>query len=247
MLEISFLSAELAFTAVWLLVRISIWIRRNSIDWKREAVLLLMYLNLAVIIRFVFFPRDLVDGHVQPLIFETAAVFPLRLNLIPLVRLFDYDNIRDTIWNVVGNMVMFIPIGFCIPLLWRASDEATVTAGFLTSLSIEVIQLFLPRWTDIDDVMLNTIGTTLGLLLYKMLDMGCSQALSQFRIRSSISEALEGKGSCRISMHREIKAPTATTFQNLFNCLYMMGSTMPLGINSTAFPTTFQIISWMLS
>ena len=52
MLEISFLSAELAFTAVWLLVRIIIWIRRNSIDWKREAVLLLMYLNLAVIIRF---------------------------------------------------------------------------------------------------------------------------------------------------------------------------------------------------
>ena len=64
MLEISFLSAELAFTAVWLLVRISIWIRRNSIDWKREAVLLLMYLNLAVIIRFVFFPSGLVDGHV---------------------------------------------------------------------------------------------------------------------------------------------------------------------------------------
>ena len=48
MLEISFLSAELAFTAVWLLVRISIWIRRNSIDWKREAVLLLMYFNLFV-------------------------------------------------------------------------------------------------------------------------------------------------------------------------------------------------------
>ncbi len=73
MLEISFLSAELIFTAVWLLVRISVWKRQNSIDWKRE------------------------------------AVFPLRMNLIPFAHLFDYDSIRDVIWNVAGNAVMFIP------------------------------------------------------------------------------------------------------------------------------------------
>jgi len=115
MLEISFLSAELAFTAVWLLVRISIWKRQNSIDWKREFVLLLMYLNLAVIIRFVFFPRDLVDGHVQPLVFAAAADSPLRINLIPLVRLFDYDSIRDLIWNVVGMRLCLFPAAFCCP------------------------------------------------------------------------------------------------------------------------------------
>ena len=47
MFEISFLSVEIAFSAVWLLVRIIIWKRQKRIDWKREAVLLLMYLNLA--------------------------------------------------------------------------------------------------------------------------------------------------------------------------------------------------------
>ena len=52
MFEISFFAAEAAFTAIWLLIRISIWIRQKSIDWKREAVLALMYINLAVIIRF---------------------------------------------------------------------------------------------------------------------------------------------------------------------------------------------------
>ena len=57
MFEISFFSAELTFTAVWMLVRICIWIRQKRIDWKREAVLALMYFNLAVIIRFVFFPQ----------------------------------------------------------------------------------------------------------------------------------------------------------------------------------------------
>ena len=169
MFEVSILLAELAFTAVWLLIRTSIWKRQNSIDWKREAVLLLMYLNLAVIIRFVFFPRDLVDGHVQPLIFETAAVFPLRINLLPLVHLFDYDNIRDTIWNVVGNAVMFIPSGIVLPIIYRQLNSfwKVVAAGAFISLCIEILQLPFPsRASDIDDLILNTLGVAVGYGLY---------------------------------------------------------------------------------
>ena len=165
MLEISILSAELAFTAVWLLVRISIWKRQNSIDWKREAVLLLMYLNLAVIIRFVFFPRDLVDGHVQPLIFEAAAVFPLRINLIPLVHLFDYDNVRDIVWNVIGNVAMFIPTGIVLPIVYRRVNRLwkVAAAGAFISLCTEILQLPFPsRASDVDDLILNTLGVVVG-------------------------------------------------------------------------------------
>ena len=78
MITVSFLSAELAFTALWLLTRLIVWKRQGRIIWKREAVLLLMYVNLAVIIRFVFFPRALVDGHIQPLVFDASAILPLR-------------------------------------------------------------------------------------------------------------------------------------------------------------------------
>ncbi len=169
MLAISFLSAELAFAAVWLLVRISVWKKQNSIDWKREAVLLMMYLNLAVIIRFVFFPRDLVDGRVQPLIFEAAAVFPFRINLIPLVHLFDYDRIRDIIWNVVGNMVMFIPSGIVLPIIYRQLNSfwKVVAAGAVISLCTEILQLPFPsRASDIDDLILNTLGVAVGYGIY---------------------------------------------------------------------------------
>ena len=68
MFSITFLAFELVFTAVWLLARLLVWIRQKRIIWKREAVLLLMYINLAVIIRFVFFPRELINGHIQPLV-----------------------------------------------------------------------------------------------------------------------------------------------------------------------------------
>ena len=185
MLKISFLSAELAFTAVWLLVRISIWKRQNSIDWKREAVLLLMYLNLAVIIRFVFFPRDLIDGHVQPLIFEAATVFPLRINLIPLVHLFDYDSIRDIIWNVAGNAVMFIPSGIMLPIIYRQLNSfwKVVAVGAFISLCTEILQLPFPsRASDIDDLILNMLGVAACYVIY----VACKRLKLQLQVEEEI-------------------------------------------------------------
>ena len=169
MLSISFFASELFFTAIWLLVRITLWVRQRSIDWKREAVLILMYINLAVIIRFVFFPRALVDGHIQPLVFETTAVLPLRINLLPLAHLFDYQSVRDIIWNVVGNAAMFIPSGIVLPTVYRKLDSfgKTIAAGAFISLCIEILQLpFASRASDVDDLILNTLGVAIGYGIY---------------------------------------------------------------------------------
>ena len=169
MFEITFLSAELIYTAIWLLTRIIIWKQQGQIRWKREMVLLLMYINLAVIIRFVLFPRDLVNGHVQPLVFEAAEVFPLRINLVPLVHLFDYDSIRDIIWNVAGNAVMFIPSGVVLPIIYRQLNSfwKVVAAGAFISLCTEILQLPFPsRATDVDDLILNTLGVAVGYGIY---------------------------------------------------------------------------------
>ena len=91
MVEKSFIEFECFFAAIWLLCRIIVWIRQRRIIWKREAVLLLMYINLAVIIRFTFFPMSRVNGSVQPLIYDASTAFPFRVNLIPFVNLFDYQ------------------------------------------------------------------------------------------------------------------------------------------------------------
>lgn len=169
MFEISFPAVGISFTAAWLFVRIYIWIKQRRIDWKREAVLLLMYINLAVIIRFVFFPRDLVDGHIQPLVFDAAEAFPFRINLVPLIHLLDYENVRDIIWNVAGNAVMFIPSGILLPLVDRKLDSVwkTTAAGVFISLCTEILQLPFPsRATDIDDLILNTLGIVIGYGIY---------------------------------------------------------------------------------
>ena len=150
MVEIPFLFLEGAFTAIWLIIRIAVWMKRKKIDWKREIVLLLMYINLAVILRFTFFPMSRVDGHILPLVFDIAAVFPFRVNLIPLVNLFDYDSKRDLLLNVIGNTAMFVPSGIVLPIVYKGlnTHRKVISAGIGISLCIEIFLLHLSRLKD---------------------------------------------------------------------------------------------------
>ena len=169
MVEIPFLFLEGAFTAIWLIIRIAVWMKQKQIDWKREVVLLLMYINLAVILRFTFFPMSKVDGHIQPLVFDIAAVFPFRVNWIPLVNLFDYDSKRDLLLNVIGNAAMFVPSGIVLPIVYQRLNTfwKVLGAGIGISLCIEILQLpFYDRVSDMDDLLLNSFGFIIGYLLY---------------------------------------------------------------------------------
>lgn len=169
MIEIPFLFLEFVFALIWLAIRVGVWCKQKHIDWKREAVLLLMYINLAVIIRFTFFPMSKVAGQVQPLIFDIATAFPFRVNLFPLVNLFDYDSRRDLLLNVFGNIAMFIPSGIVLPIIYKRLDSfvKVILAGGGISLCIEIIQLpFSVRASDIDDLILNTVGVMLGYGIY---------------------------------------------------------------------------------
>lgn len=110
------------------------------------------------------------------------------INLLPLKVLFETYrevfinlNINYFIINFLGNIIMFMPIGFFIPLLWEIPDKKIIIVGFLFSLFVEVCQLFLNRGTDVDDLILNTLGTILGLLVYKFLYKKFKNLIIRFR------------------------------------------------------------------
>ncbi len=99
-----------------------------------------------------------------------------KTNLIPFKVLYEtyYEvfvngYINYFLINFLGNIILFIPFGLIIPLLWKLSTKKTLFIGFCSSLLIEFTQLFLARGTDIDDLILNTTGTLLGILLFKLL------------------------------------------------------------------------------
>ena len=171
MVEFSFAFTTSLVIAGWMLFRICVNLKTKSFSLKREALQLLFLVNLAVISRMVFHPMATVDGAVQPLIFEAATAWPFRVNLIPFVNLLDYESKRDLLLNIIGNCAMFIPTGILTPVLYRHLDsfKKTVLTGFLISLSIEIIQLpFAVRASDIDDLILNTLGVMAGYSIYAL-------------------------------------------------------------------------------
>ena len=93
----------------------------------------------------------------------------MRINLVPLVHLFDYDSARDIIWNVAGNVALFIPCGIVLPMVYRQLNSfwKVIAIGAFISLCIEILQLpFASRASDVDDLILNTLGVTVGYGIY---------------------------------------------------------------------------------
>lgn len=169
MIYIPFVPTTVVLTLLWIAARAVVWLRNRKIDWKREAQLLLVYTCIMVVARVTFFPFAKVDGQVQPLEFDTANIFPFRINLVPFVHLFEYESRRDAIINFVGNVTMFIPMGIVWPIVYKElnTHAKVIAAGVAFPLIIEIIQLpFYARLSDIDDIILNSAGFLIGYGIY---------------------------------------------------------------------------------
>ena len=165
MIAISYLQMLIAISLVWLGVRIICWLRAGSIDWKREAMLMLVYTCIVVVVRFTFCPFGKVNGQIQPLLFDSTKILPVWINLTPFVYLFDYPSMKDALLNLIGNTAMFIPLGIVWPVVFKKLDThgKVIAAGVGVSLCIEILQLpFYGRATDIDDLILNSVGFLIG-------------------------------------------------------------------------------------
>ena len=74
--------------------------------------------------------------------------------------------------QLIGNVVLFVPLGFLLPAALRSLRRAwpTLLVAAALSVLIETTQAILPEHaTDIDDVILNTTGAALGYLAYWVL------------------------------------------------------------------------------
>lgn len=92
-----------------------------------------------------------------------------RINLHPFLM---FKQFEIASYQVIGNLVMLLPLGIYIPLLFpKLSGLFRVfIICLLVSISIELMQLITSvRSTDIDDVILNTSGAITGYIIYRFL------------------------------------------------------------------------------
>lgn len=90
------------------------------------------------------------------------SIIRANINLVPFSR-----DIGVTFYL---NIIMCVPLGFLLPLIWKDYRKIykTIIAGLGFSLLIELSQLITTRATDIDDLIANTIGTVIGYLIWKV-------------------------------------------------------------------------------
>ncbi|WP_062496265.1 VanZ family protein [Paenibacillus sp. 32O-W] len=115
-------------------------------------------------------------------LFTGHLLLQLKTGLPPMklqptiVHLMLTKSIGFILRNLVGNILLFVPFGFLIPIIFLSTQKkpgieatAVIILGLLTTLTIEILQRFVAlRIFDIDDIILNTIGVIIGYLIYRL-------------------------------------------------------------------------------
>ncbi|OWA33617.1 hypothetical protein B9G55_19890 [Saccharibacillus sp. O16] len=121
-----------------------------------------------------------------------------RYNIVPFetIRLFarsaDWDNIRAPFINLVGNVAVFIPFGVLLPILFRRCRNYLGFIGrfLLLILALELAQGVLGAGVaDVDDLILNGIGATLGYIVYRVFGGSVVERSGRASVRSRASQS----------------------------------------------------------
>ena len=109
---------------------------------------------------------------------ELPYIYPnFNVNLIPFIDI--RSDVPAYLINSGLNIILFMPLGFILPLLWRRfrSRKRIILTGFLFSLAIELSQLLNYRITDVDDLIMNSLGAWLGYELLMFLNRRSAKGL----------------------------------------------------------------------
>lgn len=121
---------------------------------------------IAALVYFMFFAE---------ILGRTDIGSTYRYNLVPFKEMkrflhhFAQLGMTAVLANIAGNIIAFLPFGFCLPLVaeHRIKFFSCMLYTFGLSLGIELIQLVSKVGSfDVDDLMLNTLGGVLGYVIF---------------------------------------------------------------------------------
>lgn len=120
---------------------------KNKIDIKKEFVLVLFIAYLLILFSIVTYPLNDYGLNNYKIFSEI-----LRYKI----------GSKEFIQNIIGNILLFIPFGMFLEYYFKIKVISLIIITILYSFSIEFIQILINRVFDIDDVILNLIGSIIG-------------------------------------------------------------------------------------
>lgn len=138
----------------------------NKPHYYFSIVILLVY--LFVLVNITLFER------------EPGSRTAISLNL--------FETLGDSRSNayVVENVLLFIPFGFLLAILFRSMRNFVLclAVGAISSLIIETIQLVAQRgYFQVDDILMNSIGTVIGCVCFWItagIHCACKYAITKY-------------------------------------------------------------------
>ena len=172
--------AALAFVCFWPYRRKALAAMGLRTGPWREAGLILFVMFLFGVLAVTLWPVYMVEsngpgtGNILLLVDRPSPWH--NVNLIPFQMVGDYweelcrGGFGFTLLNFVGNLAVFVPLGLFPALLFRGGTwRRSALVGVATSVLVECGQYLVVRTTDIDDVILNTLGALCGYWSYLLL------------------------------------------------------------------------------
>ncbi|MGM0854053.1 MAG: VanZ family protein [Bacillota bacterium] len=133
-------------------------------------ILFLFYLFVLMVVSFVGLGFGM--NHSRTINYEGVYnnFVPLK-TLVGYVFNIDHYNFDTWFYNTFGIVILFMPLGFLLPKVFSNLNTLKNVLYFslVLSMCIEVFQ-FLTKLgvLDVDDVILNLVGATLGYLIFKI-------------------------------------------------------------------------------
>lgn len=145
------------FLTIIILLRVFTILNTSKKFILHEELLLLLFIT------YILFLFELVTSR---------DVYMNGTNLVPFREMFRYP-VGSENFNrqVVGNILLFMPFGFFATYYTKIKKISSISfMSILVSLTIEVVQKYIGRSFDVDDIILNVVGGILGFLVYIGLD-----------------------------------------------------------------------------
>ena len=145
------------FLTIIILLRVFTILNTSKKFILHEELLLLLFIT------YILFLFELVTSR---------DVYMNGTNLVPFREMFRYP-VGSENFNrqVIGNILLFMPFGFFATYYTKIKKISSISfVSILVSLTIEVVQKYIGRSFDVDDIILNVVGGILGFLVYIGLD-----------------------------------------------------------------------------
>ena len=176
MIENNFIIISLISMALWIIYRIYNVIKNKKTNIVREIILFIFFVYFLFLLLLTIFKGGCIEfrNQFESYMYREHGLLGI-INIVPIketINTFMHSEtgMRNSLRNLIGNILVFMPLGFFIPLLFDKFNnlKKVLKVGCLSSLAIELSQLFVgSNVCDIDDVIYNTLGALAGFICYK--------------------------------------------------------------------------------